>query len=78
MRQVYFGMLLPPPPTPHPVPPALHKNLVNRYAWGVKYVVLQGGPRPAIDEEFLDNHVKHVFTVGNYRVFRVKYNSEPY
>lgn len=52
--------------------------LPHRYAWGVKYVVLQGGPRPNIDEEFLDNHVKHVFTVGNYRVFRVKYNSEPY
>jgi hypothetical protein len=69
MRHAYFCMLLPPS---HASP------LVNRYAWGVKYVVLQGGPRPAIDEEFLDNHVKHVFTVGNYRVFRVKYNSEPY
>lgn len=50
------------------------------YRWGVKYV-LQEAPTAKsenIGELYLGGHIKRVFQVGRYHVYRVKYDGEEF
>jgi hypothetical protein len=52
----------------------------NLYKWGVKYVVHEASsPRKEkLDEKFLTGHIKRVFQAGQFHVYRVRYDGEPF